>query len=217
MSRNHKWFGTTNDTGLIVAWLREAGATLIGGGPLEYDGSVDGREFAIHFPSIGPIEFWPTDISPPECADNSPRAKHMILAMIKNKQNPDRPQIDVDRSAVAGLQLPEFRDGRYWVSGQVWFPTSLLQETFPELNRVCQKFERFLGKHTTVFDNRKGEDQCGYGYQLCMGGVIQKVVALPEALALLKGGAFMVDSFTSQGNYSKFRRRLQLSGHEPLP
>jgi hypothetical protein len=215
VSKTHTWFGTKNDANLIASWLRDAGATRIGGGALEYDGSTDGREFPIHFPSIGPVEFWPSKISLPACGDNSPRAKRAILTAARQEERPGRPEIDPDKSAVAGLKLPEFRDRRYWVAGEVWFPTARLKETFPELNRICQKLERFLRKHATVYDNRKGEDQSGFAYQLCMSGVIQKVTALPEALELLHGGAFMVDPLTSDKMYKEFRRRLQLSGHEP--
>lgn len=220
MARTHKWFGTANDAGLIVAWLRDAGATRIAGGALDYDGTTDGREFAIHFPSIGPVEFWPDDISvpkygsAPKFGDNNPRWKRAILAKIEQERHPEKPQIDPDRSAIAGLRLPEFRDGRYWVAGEIWFPTASLQDTFPQLNRICQRLERFLAKYSTVFDNRKGEDKSGFDYQLCMSGAVLKVVALTEAYELLRGGAFMVDPRASEKYYKDFRRRLQLSGHE---
>jgi len=133
MSKSHTWFGTQNDAELIFTWLRDAGAQQVNGEPLEGEWVADGRELAIHFPSIGPVEFWPEKICVPECGDNSPRAKRAILAAIHQRENPCQPQIDVDRSAVAGLKLPEFRDSRYWVAGHVWFPTSRMQDVFPEL------------------------------------------------------------------------------------
>ena len=148
-----------------------------------------------------------------EFAESSPRWKRAVLAKI-DQEREHRPQIDADRSAVAGLVLPEYRDGRYWVAGEVWFPTSRLRETFPDLNRICQRFERFLRKHPTVFDNSKGEDSCSFGYQLCTCGIIHRIVALPEAFALLQSGAFMIDRLVSPKQYAEFRRRLQLSGHE---
>lgn len=214
MSKSHTWFATKNDTDLIITWLRNAGARQISGDPLEGEWVPDGRECGIHFPSIGPIEFWSTEIEIPEIGDNSPRAKRAILAAISQRENPGRPEIDVDRSAVAGLKLPELRDSRYWVAGHVWFPTSRLKEVFPELNSICQRFERFLKKHPTVFDNTKGEDRCGFSYHICQSGIIHRVFAMPEAYELLQRGAFMVDYLTSPKTYSDFRRRLQLSGHE---
>jgi hypothetical protein len=214
MSKSHTWFATKYDAETIIAWLRAAGARQLSGEPLDGEWEPDGRGFAVHFPSIGPVEYWPTEICPPECGDNSPRAKRTILAMISQSENRGRPEIDVDRSAVAGLQLPEFRDGRYWVVGHVWFPTSKLKEVFPELDRVRGRFERFLKTHPTVFDNTKGEDKSGFGYQICPRGVVHRIFALPEAYGLLQAGAFMVDYLTYPKTYSDFRRRLQLSGHE---
>jgi hypothetical protein len=214
MSKSHTWFGTKNDAELIVAWLRDAGARQLNGESLEGEWVADGRELAIHFPSIGPVEFWPEEIPLPECGDNSPRAKLAILARIRQRENPGRPWIDVDRSAIAGLKLPEFRDGRYWVAGHVWFPTSRLKDVFPELNRVCGRFERFLKAHPTVFDNTKGENKSAFDYQICSSGVVHRIFALPEAFALLNKGEFMVDYMASPKTYLEFRRRLQLSGHE---
>ena len=214
MSTSHTWFGTQNDAELIINWLRDVGARQLDGQPLEGESAADGRELAIHFPSIGPVEFWPDEIRLPDSGDNSPRAKYAILARGQKRDNPGRPQVDVDRSAVVGLKLPEFRDSRYWVAGHVWFPTSRLKEVFPELNRVCGRFERFLKAHPTVFDNTKGENKSGFHQQICSSGVIRRIFALPEAYALLIKGEFMVDYLTSPNQYSEFRRRLQLSGRE---
>ncbi len=216
MSKSHTWFATKDDAETIMAWLRDAGARQLNSKPLGRDWEPDGREIVLHFPSVGPIELWPAEITRPLCGDNSPRAKRTIIAMISQRENPGRPEIDVDRSAVAGLKLPELRDGRYWVAGHVWFPTSKLKDVFPDLNRICGRFERFLKTHPTVFDNTKGEDKYGLGYQICSSGIVHRIFALPEAYALLKDGAFMVDYLTSPKTYSDFRRRLQLSGHEKL-
>jgi hypothetical protein len=214
MAKTFNWFGTGNDARLIVEWLKNAGAVLVGRNSIDISDATNGEELVLHFPSIGPIELWPAEITLPPVGDGSPRAKSTILAAIRQQENPRRAQIDVDKSAVAGLKLPEFRDGRYWVGAQVWFPTALLKQKFPELHRICQRLERFLGKFPTVFDNRKGEDQVGFGYQLCTSGIVQKIVALPEAFELLQNGAFMIGSLTSPYQYAQFRRRLQLSGHE---
>jgi hypothetical protein len=214
VSKSHTWFATKNDAELVIAWFRDAGARQISGDPLDGEWEPNGRESGLHFPSIGPVEFWPSAIDIPVVGDNSPRAKRAILAMLSLRENPGRPEIDVDRSAVAGLRLPELRDGRYWIAGHVWFPTSRLNDVFPELHRICQRFERYLKKHPTVFDNTKGEDRCGFGYQICQSGIIHRIYAFPEAFELLQRGAFMVDYLTSPKTYSDFLRRLQLSGHE---
>jgi hypothetical protein len=217
VSKSHTWFATKNDAELVIAWLNDAGACQISGETLDAEWKPDGREIVLHFPTIGPVEFWPAKIETPKDGDNSPRAKRAILAKIRQRENPGRPEIDADRSAVGGLKLPEFRDNLYWVAGHVWFATARLNDVFPELGRVCQRFERFLKKHHIVFDNTKGEDKCGFGYQICQAGFVHRIFALPEAFELLQQGAFMVDYLTSPKTYSEFRRRLQLSGHEAWP
>ena len=214
MSKTHRWFATKNDVEILLTWLSEAGARLLSGAPVEAIWDLDGLEFGLHFPKIGPVEYWSNDICLSEYEENSLRWRRAVMTQVRQQEQPHRPWVDADKSAVAGIQMPEFRDGRYWVSGEIWFPGSRLKETFPELNRVCARLERFLKQFSTVFDNRKGEDQCGFTYYLCMSGIMQKVVALPEANLLLQHGAFMVDSLVSPTQYAEFRRRLQLSGHE---
>jgi hypothetical protein len=137
VSKTHAWFGTKDDADRVLAWLSEAGARLASGAPLEGDWEPDGRELILHFPSLGPIELWPSEIRLEDYEESSSRWKSAVLTKIRQQEEPHRPLIDSDKSAVAGMQLPELRDGRYWVAGQVWFPTSHLKETFPELNRIC--------------------------------------------------------------------------------
>ena len=70
MSQTHDFFATTNDLPIIHDWLREAG-----GVPYDYSGfddvPVDGREIVVHFPAIGPIEFWPDNIKINDFEENS--------------------------------------------------------------------------------------------------------------------------------------------------
>lgn len=215
MAQTHTWFATNLDAKLIVAWLRDAGAVASGTQLPEGDWPADGREFILHFPSIGPIEFWPDEIRLSDYPESSKRWRQAVITAIHQRERPDVRQVDADRSAVVGLRVPELRDGQHWVSGCVWFPGSRLRDTFPELSRICQRFERWVRRFPTVFKHPKDEDVARFDYQLCMSGVVQRVVALPEAHALLEGGAFMVDHMTSPKCYGDFRRRLQLSGHVP--
>jgi hypothetical protein len=208
MSKSHTWFATQSDTALIMRWLRDAGARRLNGDTLDCECEADGSEHGLHFPAIGPVKVLPDRIPIPECGDNSPAAKRAILAAIRQQENPGRPQIDVDHSAVAGIVFPQLRDSRYWQAGHVWFPTSRLKDVFPELNRICGRFERFLEKNPVVFDNRKGENKTVFDYQICRSGVMHRLFALPEAYALLNKGEFMVDYLVSPKQYSEFRRRL---------
>lgn len=213
MAQTHTWFATNTDAKLIVAWLRAAGAVVSGSQLPEGDFPADGREFILHFPSIGPMQFWPDKIQPEDYPESSPRWRQAVITTVHQQERPNVRQVDADHSAIAGLRLPELRDGQHWVSGCVWFPGSQLRKNLPELSRVCQRFERWLRQFPTVLKHPKGEETPRFNYQLCMSGFVQRVVALPEAHALLEGGAFMVDHMTSPKCYSDFRRRLQLSGH----
>lgn len=210
MATGFKYFATPKDMEIIIDWLRAAGGTRLHGEPLKFDDLADGSLRVVHFPACGPLNFWPPKIELPEVGDNSPRAKRAILAMEKQIANPDISQIDVDHSAVAGLRLPELVNGQYWVAAEAWFPTCRLRQVFPELGKICGKLERFLAKHPTVFDNRKASEESLFPRQLCTGGVIQKITALPEAFELLNGGAYMIDSDASEFVCRQFLYDLSL-------
>jgi len=213
MAQRHTWFATSIDAEMVVAWLREAGAVASNTELPDNDIPADGREFILHFPTVGPLEYWPNEIRLSDYPASSARWRQAVITKVHQRERPGVRQVDADRSAAAGLRVPELRDGQHWVSGCVWFPGSRLRDTFPELLRLCQRFERWVRRFPTVFDNAKGENTSRFGYQLCMSGSVQRVVALPEAHTLLEHGAFMVDHMTSPKCYSDFRRRLQLSGH----
>jgi hypothetical protein len=213
MAQTHTWFGTGTDAKMVVAWLREAGAVASDAELSESDFPTNGREFILHFPSVGPLEYWPDQIRLSDYPESSARWRQAVITTVRQRECPGVRQVDADRSAVAGLRVPELRDGQHWVSGCVWFPGSRLRDTFPELARICQRLERWVRRFPTVFDNTKGENTSRFGYQLCMSGCVRRVVALPEAHTLLERGAFMVDHMASPKFYGDFRRRLQLSGH----
>jgi hypothetical protein len=217
LAQGSKWFATTNDAAIILDWFSEAGAVLLDGRPLSQLNAANGKEYWLHFPDIGPVKPWPARIRSPKAGDKSPRANRTALAYVEQLENPGLPMVDADRSTVAGLRLPGRRDKRFWVAGETWFPTTNLKSVFPELNRIQGQFKRFLTNFPTVFDCRKGSesDQTGFKRQLCMSGVLQKVIALPEAYQLLKSGACMVDPLASPYQFKGFRIRLQMYGRDP--
>ena len=174
---------------------------------------ADGREVPIHFPDIGPLQFWPEAINLNAFEENSPRWRRAVLTRITQDEKPGLKQIDVDQSAVVGLKLPDIRDGHFWVAAETWFPTSRLKEVFPELNRICGRFERFLQKYPVVSDTTKGDDSSEFRDQLCMAGVMQRVVALPDAMKILQDGGGMIDALSSAGQYEHFLWKRRASGH----
>ncbi len=201
MAKSHTWFATSQDMPLILDWLREAKAEVLGMSTFPDDFASDGREFVLHFPLIGPVEYWPDDICLTDYPANSTRWRDALL--VRDRSIAKRPVVDADRSAAAGLRLPEFRDNKFWVSGALWFPGARLREAFLELNRINYRFQRWVTSFTTVFDNTKVEQRLAHSSQLCMGGCIQRVVALPNALSLLQQGHHMVDHMASPRSLSE--------------
>jgi hypothetical protein len=215
MAQTHTWFATADDLPLLLDWLREAQAEAVGMSTFPAELPTDGRELILHFPSIGPLEFWPEYIRLSDYPENSARWRQAVI--LSGRTDSHVRQVDADRSAAAGLLLPEFRDNNFWVAGSLWFPGSRLRKTFPELARLCSRFQRWVRRFPTVFDNTKGDDESSYSYQLCMSGIVQRVVAFPAAEALLRQGALMIDYMTSPKCYNDFKRRMELSGHYSPP
>lgn len=209
MTKTHTWFATNADLKLILAWLREVDAQIIGMASIPGELPVDGRELVLHFPSIGPIEYWPADIRLSDYPANSARWRQAVL--LRNFVDNTHFQVDADKSAAAGLRLPEFRDSSFWVTGCLWFPGARLRKTFPELASICTRFERWVRRFPTVFDSTKNGFKSPYSRQLCMSGILQRVVALPCAEDLLRHGEFMIDHMTSPGSYRGFKLGLRQS------
>jgi hypothetical protein len=213
MSKTHTWFATKNDLQLILKWLKDAGA-VFSDDLLDRDliHQLNG-EFVIQFPEFGSVENYPDSINLADYPENSEQWRRAILTKHDQAHNPNRKIVDADKSPVAGLLVPELREGKFWVAGCLWFPTINLQKTFPALSRICQKFERWLKKYPLVFDNTKADNNTKYNYQICNDFIVRKVYALPEAYSLLENGAFVILNMTSPKNYSEFKRNLELSGH----
>lgn len=197
MAQTHTWFATADDLPMLLEWLREAGAVVAGSGVPITELTADGSERVLYFPAMGPLEFWPSSIAVSDYSGNSNQYRDAVLANIRQQEEPTLRMVNPARSPVAGLQLPVQRDGKYWVSGCLWFPTTNLKATFPDLYKICQRFERWLRIHPVVFDNRKGKSAPEYMAQIGHGGIVQCVHALPDALKLLAQGANMLDYMTS--------------------
>ena len=209
MATSHTWFATDKDFPLITDWLKGAGAQ-----PVDATLSVenllpDGSEVVLYFPLMGTPEFWPDDINLADYEENSTRWKQAVLTKIYTENRPHRRMIDPQKTPVAGLRTPCLRDGRYWVSGSLWFPTSNLRKIFPDLAKICGRFERWIRKFPIFFDNRKGDNQTTFDRQICHSNIFQCINALPDAYRLLNDGACMVDYMTSDFTFQGCTKRWQ--------
>ena len=210
MGTSHTFFATTQDFHAVLRWLENAGG-IFDPGIADCDNSEQ-HEFAVHFESLGPMVLWPARVDLSDYAEGSARWRQAILTQRRQQENADTPLIDADNSPVAGVKLPYQRDSRFWVASSVWFPTANLRRRFPELGRICGRFERWLRKNELAYDNTKLELFSPYDYNLCMSGIIQKVYALPEAAGILRAGGIMIDNMVSRGSYEKFIKSLKLRG-----
>ncbi|TWT63920.1 hypothetical protein [Rubinisphaera italica] len=197
MATSHTWFATDKDISLILDWLVKAGAQSVDKVHNIEDFSTNGSECAIVFPTIGPTVYWPDPINLSEYEENTSYWRQAILTKRDIELHPQCRMIDPQKSPTAGLKLPYLRDGKYWAAGSLWFPTINLKKVFPELARICGRFERWIRKFPTVFDNRKGKNKTEFDHQICHSSIIQCINALPDACSLLKNGACMVDHMTS--------------------
>jgi hypothetical protein len=210
MAQTHTWFATSDDLPLILNWLCEAGATLADTSVPITDLHADGSERVLHFSSLGPIEYWPASISLGDYPNNSPQWRDAVLTKLRQEENTQLRMVNPSKTPAAGLILPVLRDGNYWVSGCLWFPTSNLKTTFPELLKICQRFERWIRKFPVVFDNRKGENTTKYNGQIGHGGIVQCINALPNAMKLLDEGANMIDYMTSPKSCADYISRWSM-------
>ena len=203
MATSHTWFATDKDLPLIVDWLIESGAQTVDTSLNIRNVSTDGSEFVLYFPSIGSPEFWPDEIDLADYEVDTPQWKQAVLTKIDTKRRPQRRLIDPQKSPAVGLKTPKLRDDQYWVSGSLWFPTSNLKKVFPELARICSRFERWIRRFPMVFDNRKGDNQTSFDSQICHGNIVQCINALPDAYLKLTDGARMVDYMTTDFTFQR--------------
>jgi hypothetical protein len=212
MAKAHYWFGTEKDNPLVLEWLKAAGAIPRNTSFEAVDYTKD-KEIVLHFPAIGPIEYWPQTIHLSGYDGSTPRWKSAAIASIAQQEHPERRQVDADHSAIAGLALPYKKNELFWTTGECWFPTTNLGKAYPELNRICGRFGRWLSKHELIYDYKGKELFNPFGYNLAgCEGFVRKVYALPDAYQMLVDGAFMVDRIISAKRLHEFVRSLELRG-----
>jgi len=130
MATAHTFLATDKDLPLILEWLSDAGAEPVAEGLDVGDFGATGHEIALYFPAIGNLNFWDMPIEINKFAENSAGWLNALLTKLKQEEKPDRKIVDPNKTPSAGLRLPELRDDRYWVSGELWFPTINLKN-FP--------------------------------------------------------------------------------------
>lgn len=208
MATAHTFLATDEDLPLILEWLKDAGAVPVAQELDIADFGATGHEIALYFPAIGNLNFWENPIEVNKFANNSAGWLNALLTKLKQEEEPAKKMVDPNRTPSAGLRLPELRDNRYWVSGEVWFPTINLRKKFPDLAKICGRFERWIRKFPCVFDNRKGTAEYHlFPNQIAQAGIVKCINALPHAYTLLADGHKMFDYMVSAGSAEVWKDR----------
>jgi hypothetical protein len=118
--------------------------------------------------------------------------------------------IDVDASPLVGLIPAGTTRGVLWTAGEVHFRTKRLPRVFPPLERVRDRFHRWLQSFDLVWDGRSSD------WEYFLEGSIQNyespVYALPGAMAALRQGAYFVTADETQGRLDSLCKKLALRG-----
>lgn len=210
MATAHTFLATDDDLPLILDWLKGAGAIPVAEGLEVTDFGATGHEIALYFPAIGNLHFWENRISLSEFPENSAEWTQTFLTKLKQEEAPDRKRVDPNKTPSAGLKLPELRDDRYWVSGELWFPTINLRKKFPELGKICGRFERWIRKFPCVFDNWRHPATNIFPTQIAQADIVKHISALPQAHRLLQDGNKMFDYMVSAGSVEIWKERWKV-------
>lgn len=210
MATAHTFLATDEDLPVVLNWLRDAGAVPVADGLEVTDFGATGHEIALYFPAIGKIEYYPNKIDISPYPENSATWLQAFLNRIRHDKDPEKKIVDSNKTPSAGLKLPDLREDRFWVTGELWFPTINLRKTFPELAKICGRFERWIRKFPCVFDNRTNERINQYPNQLAQADIVKCINALPHAHSLLEDGHYVFDYMVSEGSAEHWKRKWGL-------
>lgn len=208
MATSHTFLATNEDLPLILDWLKAAGAVSVAGIEIN-DFGATGHKIALYFPEIGNLHFLENPISLSEFSENSAEWRRAFLTNLEQDKDLERNWVDSNRTPSAGLKLPDLLEDRYWVSGALWFPTSNLRKTFPELGKLCGRFERWIRKFPCVFDNRKNPIKNLFPNQIAQADIVKCITALPDAYRLLNDGHKMLDYMVSSSRVASWKNQWE--------
>jgi hypothetical protein len=211
MGKNLTFLAANSDIKDVTEWFAPYAPSVFNGG-LEELPYLERRTLILHFRSIGPLNYWPDNISLKDYPENSSEWRQAVLLLAGRREGNTRRDIHANTSACVGYDPPYKTLEGLWVSGTIWFPQENLKARFPELAKMNGRLERFLAKQELVFDNTKRERFEAFPQLFCEAGIVQRIYAFPEALALLRNGSPMVDRMVSPKCYKEFLRRLELQG-----
>src|SRR5436190_9180578 len=125
-------------------------------------------------------------------------------------------EVDVERSPVVLLVLPQVRHGILWTAGEVQFLAERMRSSFPGLQRVLTNFRQWLRAFPVVFRQPRLPETSGGPWDYYLEGGIRnvsdEVFALPAGMTALGRGQYFVWQEDSEGRLDTVLRMLRLRG-----
>jgi len=123
-------------------------------------------------------------------------------------------EFDVSLSPLVTVVPPKVRRGALWSVGEVHFLAKNAASTFPLLDSIRRRFEKWLGSHPIVFD--QGDPQGDYAYYLegSIRNIAPKVFALPSGLDAIKSEQYFIAHDDNDFVLDRVCQALRLRGIE---
>jgi hypothetical protein len=125
-------------------------------------------------------------------------------------------EVDVKRSPVVLLVLPQVRHGALWTAGEVQFLAEKMRSSFPGLQKVLTSFRQWARTFPVVFRQPRLPETSGGPWDYYLEGGIRnvsdEVFALPAGMVALERGQYFVWQGDSEGRLDTVLRMLRLRG-----
>lgn len=125
-------------------------------------------------------------------------------------------EVDVTRSPVVLLLLPEVRHGILWTTGEVQFLAERMKSSFPGLQKVLTSFRQWLRSFPLVFRQPRLPETSGGPWDYYLEGGIRnvsdEVYALPTGMAALERGQYFIWRGVPGATHEDLLKKLTLRG-----
>lgn len=125
-------------------------------------------------------------------------------------------EVDVKRSPVVLVILPQVKQGALWTAGEVQFLAERMRTLFPGLQTVLTNFRKWLRTFPVVFRQPRLPETSGGPWDYYLEGGIRngsdEIFALPGGMAALERGQYFVWRGDSESRYDTVLRMLRLRG-----
>lgn len=122
--------------------------------------------------------------------------------------------VDASRCPVVTLIVPKTKRGVLWTVGEVHFLATPLRKLFPDLQKICSKFSRWLSARECVFVETSADNPFDYYLEGSVRNFDCPIFAFDSGLAAIRGGRYFVADRDNDLVLDKVCRALSLRGVE---